>query len=385
MPKLCPSTTPDRDLLLAATGRDDLDEAFAWLAEGHPLRECSDVNLLLQAAVSQGLVTDDYSAAVRRLARQAATSTIDTAAVLFDVDSIVARTDFRGALDSLAQKCKGRSLDGISADAVVASQRTHAATVQALCAVAGISYRDLADWSADRLPSDPRGDWSPAQVRTAFAVIDRVIRGTDFSILPGAVPTRPIEFILSSAAGGAQGWDDVERMRVDGVPYELLLAQRTVGSAWGAHRNRTSLNVKEAIVDEVCAALEARQVRYRRSKSVGGDIEHREIQRLAEADGQVAIVILTAAAGPAHAIVFSTARDGGTARKNAARLAMMGRSDNIPISVLVSGPGWATRNETADLAFAFDGRIYSDRSVDALANAMRTNTAPRYRKDRDGS
>jgi hypothetical protein len=69
-----------------------------------------------------------------------------------------------------------------------------------------------------------------------------------------------------------------------------------------------------------------------------------------------------------YGVLFSTARDSGTASKNASRLRAMKRADGLPIAVVVAGPGWAARNETAALAASFGGRLYSERSLDELAN-----------------
>ena len=56
-------------------------------------------------------------------------------------------------------------------------------------------------------------------------------------------------------------------------------------------------------------------------------------------------------------MIFSSARDGGTASKNAGRLRAMKRAPGLPVAVVVAVPGWTVRNETADLAADFGGYL----------------------------
>ena len=44
----------------------------------------------------------------------------------------------------------------------------------------------------------------------------------------------------------------------------------------------------------------------------------------------------------------------------------MKRVAGLPVAVVVAGPGWAARNETAALAMDFEGRLYSERSLAEL-------------------
>jgi hypothetical protein len=89
---------------------------------------------------------------------------------------------------------------------------------------------------------------------------------------------------------------------------------------------------------------------------------------MVNSDGQVGMVALDASANAIYAVAFSSARDSGTASKSANRLRNMRRDPSIPMAVVVAGPGWAGRNETADLAMAFDGRLFSDQAIDSLAD-----------------
>jgi hypothetical protein len=103
------------------------------------------------------------------------------------------------------------------------------------------------------------------------------VRGTETAEpVHGAIPFRPVELLLNGAS--SRGWAEIEKMRVSGVPYEWLLAQRTVGSAWGSHRNRTSSKLIEVVASRLCAELDRLGVRYRWSKSVGGSIRAAEVR-----------------------------------------------------------------------------------------------------------
>ena len=62
-------------------------------------------------------------------------------------------------------------------------------------------------------------------------------------------------------------------------------------------------------------------------------------------------------------VIFASARDSGTASKSASRLRAMKRASGLPIAVIVAGPGWAARNETAALAKDFEGMLYSEQSL----------------------
>ena len=68
-------------------------------------------------------------------------------------------------------------------------------------------------------------------------------------------------------------------------------------------------------------------------------------------------------------VVVSVANDSGTASKTSARLkdaVVLGHT-----AILVAGPGWFDRTtETAELAKAVGGQLYSEKDVDALASTI---------------
>ncbi len=139
-----------------------------------------------------------------------------------------------------------------------------------------------------------------------------------------------------------------------------------MGGTWLAHRNATSGMVNHGIASGLCAELERAGPSYRRSTLVGGDVSPSVIQELAASDKQTGVVVLDGLGRAGYPVVFASARDSGTASKSAARLRAMRRNEALPAAVVLSGGGWAARNETADLVAAFGGRLSSDRGIDAL-------------------
>jgi len=359
-------------MLRGATGRRTIEEALAWIAEGHRLEESADLHQLLQAIVAADLCSGEAREAVRRLARTVAESDLDTASVIFAPEAITLPSRYRRVLDLLARKSPTRSLDGITAEAVTAAQREDSFTMEVLCTIAGLSHRDLRERLGEQIPSEPSGHWTPRVVTAAFRVVDAVVRGRESTDVPGAIAAGPVELILrdSMARSAEAGWQLVERMRCSGIPYEVLLAQRTVGSAWGAHRNRTSSAVVPLIAARLCEELDERGMTYKRSTSAGGETKPAEIKHLVGANGQIGLVVLLRTGDPAYAIAFSMARDGGTARKNAGRLQAAVKAARVPVVVVVAGSGWSSRNETAELAMSVGGQLYSERAIPALARTI---------------
>ncbi len=353
-------------VLLQATGCATIEEALSWLADDHPIEQGTDLHRLLRAVVLHGLDDPEGERALRRLARLVATSDLDSGTVLFDEDAIVPAARFRAALELLASRSPGGSLGSVTASAVIAAQRADPFTMEALCAVAGVSYKELAERVGD-LPGSAAGPFGPSQIRRAFAVFEAIVRGDVTTDVPGAVPTRPIELMPGKGVEGG-GWGAVEAFRTAGVPYEILLSQRAAGGAWLAHRNRTSSKLAPLLADRLCREFATRGISYLRSSSIGGTTTPREIVSVSGCDRQMGLIALDSDEHAGYGVLFSTARDSGTASKNASRLRAMKRADGLPIAVVVAGPGWAARNETAALAASFGGRLYSERSLDELAN-----------------
>lgn len=355
-----------RSTLLSATGQKTIPDAVSWIANRLELQAGADPHDVLRALVALNEPGGEAAKAIQVLTRHVTKSELDSAAVLFRPESITPASRFRAALSVLVHYCPEQSLERITPGAVVSAQRDDNFVIQTLCMVAGLSYGDVFERVAG-LPSDPAGPWAPDPIRMAFAVIDAVVTGGVSSPLPNAVPTRPLD-LMRSVVGVRQetGWALVARQAFEGVPYEVLLAQRMAGGTWLAHRNLTSGLLNHSIADELCAALDAQSITYRRSSLVGGTVPPRVIQEQARSDKQVGVVVIDRRGHGLYGIVFASARDSGTASKSAARLRTMRRDPDLPMAVVVSGPGWAARNETADLAVAFGGRIYSEKGLAAL-------------------
>jgi len=350
--------------VLAATGQTILSTAFYWLANDAALVGDADHHHLLRDLILLNPTTDVGIGAITTLARKVATSAIDPSAVVFDIDHIDRPARYRAALDALAIRCAGGRLSSVTAEAVASARRDNPFVIEALCAVAGLAYPDLVD-RCPSIPGDPLGEWGPHTVAAAFAEIDAIVSGARTSPIPSGRYARPVELLLSSTEAPA-GWAAIESWLATGISYETLLVQRVVGGAWLAHRNSTSNKLNEGIATQVCARLEAHGLAFRRATTIGGDTPGKDIQLLAKSAGQTGIVILDEDGQGRYGIAFSSARDGGTARSNTGKLVSMQRDPSVPIAVVVSGGGWAVRNETANLARAFGGRVYSELGLAAL-------------------
>jgi hypothetical protein len=352
-----------------------MGEALSWLADDHPIELETDLHHLLRAVVLHGKGYVDQTGALRRLARLVAASDLDSATVLFDHEAILPASRFRQTLDRLASRCSGGTLGGITADAVIAAQRDDPFTLEALSFVAGLAYKELTERVSD-LPGNAAGPFGPSQLRRAFEALDAIIEDRLTTDLPGAVPARPIE-LMPRVGLGKGGWEAVDALRVGGVPYELLLSQRAAGGAWLAHRNKTSTRLAPLLVDRLCSELQTRGLDFRRSTGLRGDTPPNTIRQLSGCDKQLGFVVLNPARRAAFGVIFSSARDSGTASKNAGRLRGMKRPHDLPIAVVVAGPGWSARNETAELAADFGGWLYSENSLPALADEiLRTVRSP---------
>jgi hypothetical protein len=146
----------------------------------------------------------------------------------------------------------------------------------------------------------------------------------------------------------------------------LLLTQRAVGGVWLANKNRTSSRANQIAAGQVAELLEEQGINFRRATTAGGTARQRDLQELSGiADKRVGVVALGQKEQAAYAITFSSARDGGTARANGDGLMQIPRT-NFPHALVLIGVGWAARHETDRLAMKFDGRLFSDRSIDML-------------------
>ena len=357
-------------VILAATGRGELDDALGWISEGRRLTTAVRTDQLL-AALARLRQASRVATALRAVSRLALASAVDPSADLLAIDKVVRPTIYRAALDEVARYTATGSMAQITVEAAAFAQDRHPHVIAALGLVAGLSWRDLRDRTAAiggvALPASPAGPWQHDQVASAFAVIDRIVRGLDAARLAGATPARPVELMYDS--GEMTGWDSVARYIENGVPFEILLAQRAVGGAWLSHRQATTSQIPALIADEACAALDAVGLTYQRSTGSGGDTSKAGLRNLLAGEpGQVGVVVLDATGKASMAIAISVARDGGTARKNAGRLRTLPSQFTVPASVLLVGPGWAERGETVELIEAFEGRVFTERTTMDLAS-----------------
>ena len=364
-------------MILEATRRDSIDDALNWIAAGWKVAGHVSLDQLLRAVIR---LSDHPGArgAAQRLARMAAASELNSGNVIFGLDEVDTPATFRRALDRLAAVCKGGTLENIDDHAVVAAQRDEPFTVEALCAVAGLAYRDLADRMQGSAPQDSASSWSPAQIRNAFSVINAIVTGTEACDVENAVPVRPIDLIPELRGTPVGGWATVEAQRSKGVPYEVLLAQRAAGGAWLAHRNRTARHVRHWVADRLAAELEQAGIAFRRSSEAGGDDAPASVMAATGCGKQIGLAVLDAQEIAVYAVVFAVARDSGTARKSIGSLIQMARPVDLPVAVVVSGPGWARRNAMVELAMAFGGRIYADARIDPLVGDIRVHLDARH-------
>lgn len=359
-----------QEILLAATARTDVGDALHWIAEDRPLTTGITTDLLSSLVAAAEAELPGADRALRTVARAALNSTLDTSADLVLADTIVKPYRYDQALAAVASCTSTGTLSGITAQAVGAAQADDPLVVEALGLAAGLSWRDLGDRCRARgvaLPGRADGPWVPSQIRTAFTVINEIVTGAVQPQSAGAVASRPVELLLTHSAG----WDDVEQMRANGVSYSTLLAQRDVGSAWSAHRNRTNTETSRLMVMRVLEALEQASVDYWSTQSanpVSPTFLATQAGATGKAPGQLAVVTRGAQGVAAYAVLVAVARDGGTARKTGATLLKLPHAFAVPALLVLLGPGWAARGESDDLVRAFGGRVYTEHTLGNLAD-----------------
>lgn len=361
---------PDLQMLLQVTGRTDLADALEWIAEGRTVAGGLTNAVLVALVAAADADVASAEAALRVAARTVLHSTLDTSADLLDTHSIVRPAQYQQALAQVAERTASGSLVGIDAAVVGAAQAENSLVVEALGLVAGLSWRDLRDRSESRgtmLPGRSTGPWRSSQIHSVFQIVDEVVRGAVEPQLVEAVAARPLELLLGPSHNG---WEGVEAMRTGGVSYGTLLAQRDVGSAWGAHRNRTNNEISKLMVRRVLDALDAAEVGYWSTEGNApvprAFLSGKAVTR-GEAPGQLSVVTRAVDGSPGYAVLVSVARDGGTARKTAATLLELPELLMVPGAVLLVGTGWANRSESDRLVRVFGGRVYTEHSIPALA------------------
>lgn len=365
-------------LLQRATGRNEVADALEWIAERRRISPVPTDQLLqaLVAASDAGL--PQSNAALREASRAALSSTLDTSADLLGVDSITVPDRYERALAELTSRIRSGSLADISADVVAAAQAVNSDVVETLGLIAGLSWRDLRDRASARgttLPSESSGPWNTRQIATAFDVVDEVVTGRRRPQIKGAVAAQPVELLLP----GSAGWATVQAIRAERVPYATLLAQRAVGGAWGAHRNRTNNQISSLMVEQLLDALDAADVAYWSTEgqhAVGSKFLAGKAMRSGHSVGHLQVVTRTHAGAARMAIFVSVARDGGTTRRSAATLLKLPAELVLQAAVVLIGTGWSARGESDDLVRAFDGRIYTERTMDDLAALCAEGVGP---------
>jgi hypothetical protein len=158
----------NEELLLSVTDQTSIDDALEWIADGFPLELNADVRAVIRSVMA---VSGDEllkQKAIRSLVRRISVSELDSAQILFDVDELLDPDDVRMSLLRLANLCQSGGLDSLSAREVVSAQRVDPSTIEVLCTVAAITYKELTERVHD-LPSSAQGPFSPSQIRNAFA------------------------------------------------------------------------------------------------------------------------------------------------------------------------------------------------------------------------
>lgn len=356
--------------LLTATKRTDLVDALHWIAEGRPISgvDGADILTAVVAAADSGIRGAD--AALRAAVRSALRSTLDTSADLVLTDSIVPPRRYQAALSNVARRTPSGTLSDITSAAVMAAQADDPLVIETLGLVAGLSWRDLQARSQSRgvpLPSDSQGAWNPSQVLGAFRVIDDIVRAQIKPQIVGAVAARPLELLLDESGG----WDAIEKLRVDGVDYGTLLAQRDVGSAWSAHRNRSNNEISKLMVRRVLSTLDDHNVGYWSTEGdepIARSFLGERAGVAGKPPGQLSVVTRRTDGAAGLAVLVAIARDGGTARKTAATLLRLPKKISVPAVLILFGTGWADRGESDDLVRAYGGRLYTELTLDGLAS-----------------
>lgn len=361
--------------LQEATGQKSLFEAVSYLGEGGFIGDEVDKAKVLRALFeAERPRSKVWREAVNRLAREVADSVVNTASCLLAPELITPPSVYRKALDMLAMKCPGRTLaGGVDARVVGAALKEDPNVLEALMAVAGLSWGDLKVRANLPKTQKPEGPLDQEALGRVVAVVNEVVGNEGKALLPGSIPSRPIELLGDPIVGGEakSGWAHIETLRVGGVPYEVLLAQRVAGGAWRTHRDRTGSKLAKPFMQAICERLVAAGIKVERASGFGGTLTRANVDKLVGGGGdQIAALLLKPNGKPFAALAISVANDGGSAAKSGARLGELPRRVSVPVYGIVVGPGWCGRNETGDLAMALGGRLFSDARLEGLVQAI---------------
>lgn len=365
--------TTAQEVLVAATGQPDVDHAVAWLAEGRDIKHGSTWQWVLTALAVQPQHSV-LEAALRSVVSHSARSHLDSSADLLDLERVVTAEMHEMALATLTVHTVGHSLASLSPESIFAAQSDNAGVMTTLCEVAGLSYRDLGDRirsaGGATPPGEPGGSWSMAQVKAAWEILNRHVAGTLTSAVAGATPARALEHLQGVPGRTETGWALVARMHAHGVPYGTLLAQRGAGSAWLAHRNRTNGLLVGIVTDQIETTCASAGLEVLTQRGLGSNLW---TTLLGHGAGPLQLTIvrrsLEGEPEPVLAVTVANARDGGTVRKSVGQLAPLAAAvPQVPLAAVVVGPGWVERaGATAELARAFEGRVYTELQLDDLA------------------
>ena len=342
------------------TGRATSAESILWIGEGHPLASSTNWTDLMMVLVAECDSSDISMAALRRVVKEATKSDVDTSKVLFNAESIPSPKIFRDALNELLSQSPNRTLEALRPKDVVRAQRANPQCVETLCLAVGVSYSDVLDWFEVGTSA-----WSLPKLTLLMNHLTSLIDNRLESNVPQSVPAKAIELFEPDEVG----WRSIDELQQKGIPYEVLLAQRYVGGSWLAHKNRTSNYANYAAANLLSAELAARNIEFRRAKTVGGASRQGDLQVLTGIRKKQVGLVVVKTGQPLFAVAFSSARDGGTARANGDGLMQIPVTE-LPLALLLTGPGWSMRPETDRLARRFAGRIFTERTIDQLVNLI---------------
>lgn len=148
------------------------------------------------------------------------------------------------------------------------------------------------------------------------------------------------------------------------------MAQRDVGSAWSAHRNRTNREISRLMVLRLLEALDAVGVSYWSTDGkhhVPKKFLAGKAMKQGKTLGQLSVVTRDSEGKGRYAVLIAVARDGGTARKSAATVLKLPERLVLPGVAVLLDAGWSERGESDDLVRAFAGRVYTERNLPDLA------------------
>lgn len=362
-------------ILLASTKRKSVEDALLWLSEGRPYLASSQSALLPALVEAAELSLTAAAGALRSVTRKTLASNLDTSTSLVETDRVLSAAECDAALADISSRTFRGSLSAVTPGVLLDVHSRHPGVIEVYAQIAGLSYRELRARCAllgETLPVDPAGRWTTAQLGAVIAAVGAIVTEPAPVADNRSVTAQPIELLL--AGDDARGWALVDGARASGVSYGQLIAQRLVGSSWGAHRNGTANAFRVHIAAQLTTLLDSAGVKYLTTMAghhsqVGGQYLARLVGVDAKLVGQLAVVTKNAADKPALAVMLAIANDGGTARKTAATLQSVPAMLRIDSAIVLAGQGWSVRGETDTLIRAFSGRAYGDGHLSELVAA----------------